>query len=165
MVLAPHWSSQPKSGIFHEKIKCSEWPKMQNKHQNFVFVFGVPNFGEGGGSTWLGQIPKFFQKFDLKAPLNHQCQCLLLKMLKTYCMIWNGITTNFFRGLISSKILLMISSKKSSSCPSPSRPSTMWLLGGRSWMVRTISSPTSLSTIWSLLVNSSCTSILQRTIN
>ena len=42
---------------------------MQNKHQNFFLVLGVPTLGEGGGSTWLGQIPKFFQKLDLKAPL------------------------------------------------------------------------------------------------
>ena len=42
---------------------------MQNKHQFFFFSFGRPNFGGGGGSTWLGQIPKFFQKLDLKAPL------------------------------------------------------------------------------------------------
>ena len=43
---------------------------MQNKHQFFFFSFGRPNLGGGGGgSTWLGQIPKFFQKFDLKAPL------------------------------------------------------------------------------------------------
>ena len=33
-------------------------------------TFGRPNFGGGGGSTWLGQIPNFFQKFDLKAPLS-----------------------------------------------------------------------------------------------
>ena len=43
---------------------------MQNKHQIFFFSFGRPNFGGGGGgSPWLGQIPKFFQKFDLKASL------------------------------------------------------------------------------------------------
>ena len=43
---------------------------MQNKHQFFFLVLGVPTLGEGeGGSTWLGQIPKFFQKLDLKAPL------------------------------------------------------------------------------------------------
>ena len=46
---------------------------MQNKHQIFFFSFGRPNFGGGGGSTWLGQIPKFFQKFDLKAPLRVTC--------------------------------------------------------------------------------------------
>ena len=45
---------------------------MQNKHQFFFLVLGVPTLGEGGGSTWLGQIPKFFQKFDLKAPLSRQ---------------------------------------------------------------------------------------------
>ena len=43
---------------------------MQNKHQFFFFSFWRPNFWGGGrGSTWLGQIPKFFQKLDLKAPL------------------------------------------------------------------------------------------------
>ena len=50
---------------------------MQNKHQFFFLVLGVPTLGEGGGSTWLGQIPKFFQKFDLKASLTgdrlHPC--------------------------------------------------------------------------------------------
>ena len=40
---------------------------MQNKHQFFFLVLGVPTLG--GGLTWLGQIPKFFQKLDLKAPL------------------------------------------------------------------------------------------------
>ena len=45
---------------------------MQNKHQFFFFSLGGPNFGgAGGGSTWLGQIPKFFQKFDLKASLSN----------------------------------------------------------------------------------------------
>ena len=42
---------------------------MQNKHQSFFLVLGVPTLGEGGGSTWLGQIPNFFQKIDLKASL------------------------------------------------------------------------------------------------
>ena len=41
---------------------------MQNKHQFFFLVLGVPNYDKGGGSTWLGQNPKFFEKFDLKAP-------------------------------------------------------------------------------------------------
>ena len=45
---------------------------MQNKHQIFFLVLGVPTLGEGGGSTWLGQIPKFFQKCDLKASLIFQ---------------------------------------------------------------------------------------------
>ena len=59
---------------------------MQNKHQFFFLVLGVPTFDEGGGgSTWLGQNPKFFQKFDLKAPLmldikwrTHQGRLLML---------------------------------------------------------------------------------------
>ena len=48
---------------------------MQNKHQFFFLVLGVPTFGEGGGSPWLGQIPKFFQKLDLKASLTPQTIC------------------------------------------------------------------------------------------
>ena len=44
---------------------------MQKKH-HFFLVLGVPTFGEGGGSTWLGQNPKFFQKVDLKASLIRQ---------------------------------------------------------------------------------------------
>ena len=52
---------------------------MQNKHQFFFLVLGVPTLGEGGGSTWLGQIPKFFQKFDLKASLlRHKVRNLTL---------------------------------------------------------------------------------------
>ena len=44
----------------------------QNAKKTSIFlVLGVPTFGEGeGGSTWLGQNPNFFQKSDLKAPLN-----------------------------------------------------------------------------------------------
>ena len=58
---------------------------MQNKHQIFFLVLGVPTLGEGGGSTWLGQIPKFFQKLDLKAPLSFcadrifRCECELFR--------------------------------------------------------------------------------------
>ena len=43
---------------------------MQNKHQ-FFLVLGVLNYDEGGGSTCLGQNPKFFEKLDLKAPLTY----------------------------------------------------------------------------------------------
>ena len=41
---------------------------MQKKHQ-FFFSFGCPNLRGGGGSTWLGQKTKFFDRFYLKAPL------------------------------------------------------------------------------------------------
>ena len=59
---------------------------MQNKHQNFFLVLGVPNLGEGGGgSTRLGQIPKFFQKFDLKASLRLKCS-----KAKVDGMVWIG---------------------------------------------------------------------------
>ena len=34
---------------------------MQKKH-HFFLVLGVPTFREGGGSTWLGQNPKFFKR-------------------------------------------------------------------------------------------------------
>ena len=34
----------------------------------FFLVLGVPTYGEGG-STWLGQKTKFFDRFNLKAPL------------------------------------------------------------------------------------------------
>ena len=45
---------------------------MQN-NINFFFSFGRPNFwGAGGGPTWLGQLPKFFQKLDLKASLTRR---------------------------------------------------------------------------------------------
>ena len=37
----------------------------------FFLVLGVPTFGEGG-STWLGQNPKFFQKVHLRAPLRRE---------------------------------------------------------------------------------------------
>ena len=50
---------------------------MQKKH-HFFLVLGVPTFGEGG-STWLGQNPKFFQKFELKASLlRHKVRNLTL---------------------------------------------------------------------------------------
>ena len=42
---------------------------MQNTHQIFFFSFGGPNLRGGGGSTWLGQKTKFFDRFNLKAPL------------------------------------------------------------------------------------------------
>ena len=41
---------------------------MQNKH--FFSFLGIPTYGEGGGgSSRLGQIPNFYRKFVLKAPL------------------------------------------------------------------------------------------------
>ena len=40
---------------------------MQNKHQFFFLVVGVPTFGEG--SSRLGQNPKFAQKIFWTAPL------------------------------------------------------------------------------------------------
>ena len=39
------------------------------KNTIFFLVLGVPTYGEGGGSTWLGQKTKFFQWFYLRAPL------------------------------------------------------------------------------------------------
>ena len=36
-----------KNEIFHEKKKCSEWTKMQNKHNFFFLVLGDPTLGEG----------------------------------------------------------------------------------------------------------------------
>ena len=46
---------------------------MQDKH-HFFLVLGVPTFDEGG-STWLEQNPKFFEKLDLKAPLESHEMC------------------------------------------------------------------------------------------
>ena len=45
---------------------------MQNKHQTFFSFFGGPTYGEGGGGgvRWLGQMPNFFRKTILKAPLS-----------------------------------------------------------------------------------------------
>ena len=48
-----------KKCTFPEKIKCSEWPKMQNRRH--FFYFGVPTRGEGG-STRLVQITNFFRR-------------------------------------------------------------------------------------------------------
>ena len=42
---------------------------MQNKHQTFFSFFGGLIYGEGGGGCWLGQMPNFFQKCILRAPL------------------------------------------------------------------------------------------------
>ena len=42
---------------------------MKNKHQIFFLVFFVPTFGEGGGSSRLGQNPKFARKFFWTVPL------------------------------------------------------------------------------------------------
>ena len=59
-----------KMKFFHEKIICLEKPKMQNKHQNIFFFFWRPNLrGGGGGVRWLGQMPNFFRKWNLRAPL------------------------------------------------------------------------------------------------
>ena len=53
-----------KMGLFIEKIICLEQPQMQNKH-HFLFSFlGIPTYGEGGGSSWLGQIPNFYRKSE-----------------------------------------------------------------------------------------------------
>ena len=42
---------------------------MQNKHYFFFSFLGIPTFGEGGGSSRLGQNPNFYQKFVLEASL------------------------------------------------------------------------------------------------
>ena len=42
---------------------------MQNKHQKKIFVGGVPTSRKGGGSSRLGQNPKFTQKNYWTAPL------------------------------------------------------------------------------------------------
>ena len=42
---------------------------MQKKHQKKNLVVGVPTFGEGEGSSRLGQNPKFTQKNYWTAPL------------------------------------------------------------------------------------------------
>ena len=60
---------------------------MQNKHQFFFLVLGVPTLGEG--STWLGQIPKFFQKFDLKASL--MMMMMRRRKMVILMMLLNGI--------------------------------------------------------------------------
>ena len=52
------------------------------KKTSFFFSFGCPNL-RGGGSTWLGQKTKFFQWFDLKAPLTKTTW--LLKIYKVFC--------------------------------------------------------------------------------
>ena len=44
---------------------------MQKNINFFFLVLGVPTYGEGGGgSTWLGQKTKFFDRFNLRSPLN-----------------------------------------------------------------------------------------------
>ena len=57
-------------GIFHLFL-----PKISDK-----FTEKIPTFGEGGGSSRLGQIPNFYQKIVLGAPLRYQ--------LKTTKRIW-----------------------------------------------------------------------------
>ena len=48
-----------------------------SRKHHFFLVLGVPTFGDGeGGSTWLGQNPKFFQKIDLRAPLSYRLKLL-----------------------------------------------------------------------------------------
>ena len=56
---------------------------MQNKH-HFFFSFGRPNFGGGGGRPGWAKFPNFFQKLDLKAPLNIQL-CTTRNWAETFC--------------------------------------------------------------------------------
>ena len=43
---------------------------MQNKHQTFfLLILAAQLTGRGGGARWLGQMPKFFRKCILRAPL------------------------------------------------------------------------------------------------
>ena len=55
---------------------------MQNKHY-FFFLFGNPNVrgGGGGGASRLGQIPNFYRKFVLKAPL------MVLEIVVSFFMV------------------------------------------------------------------------------
>ena len=47
-VIGPQHTSVPtKNENFHEKIKCLEWPKMQNKHQKILMWVSQPR---GGGA-------------------------------------------------------------------------------------------------------------------
>ena len=61
---------------------------MQNKHYFFFSFLGIPTFGEGGGSSRLGQNPNFYRKFVLHASLilsfkikSYSCQVLEKKKL------------------------------------------------------------------------------------
>ena len=51
---------------------------MQNKH--FFFLFGNPNI-RGGGSSRLGQIPNFYRKFVLEAPLSSPSKGFVKKFI------------------------------------------------------------------------------------
>ena len=53
--------------------------------------------GRRGGSTWLGQNPKFFQKFDLKASLINIAKDYLTDLFVKLC--------HFFRGSLKYGIL------------------------------------------------------------
>ena len=87
--------SQPKKTQkmvnFHEKINCSEWSKMQNKHWNFFSVFFGPNHGEGGGSAGWSKRPTF-SVFFLWLPLekwkqmNNSVMTLNLDLSFIYCL-------------------------------------------------------------------------------
>ena len=66
-VIGPQYTSIPtnpnqKNENFHEKIKCLEQPKMQNKHQKKIFVVGVPTSRKGGGVKPVGTKSQVCQR-------------------------------------------------------------------------------------------------------
>ena len=65
-VIGPQYTSIPtnpnqKNENFHEKIKCLEQPKMQNKHRKKFFCWGCPNL-QGGGDKPVGTKSQVCQR-------------------------------------------------------------------------------------------------------
>ena len=51
---------------------------MQNKHQFFFLVLGVPTLGEGGGGDLVGPNSQFFPKIRFEGSPNHHWSFILL---------------------------------------------------------------------------------------
>ena len=59
---------------------------MQNKHQNFFLVVGVPTFGEGGGgASRVGKKPQVYPKKSLEG--SPKCDLDVLRSEETYNLI------------------------------------------------------------------------------
>ena len=65
---------------------------MRNKHLEQKSFLGIQTFGEGvGGSSRLGQNPKFAQHFFWTAPLNRIAVSFRMDFVKEQELDWTSI--------------------------------------------------------------------------
>ena len=68
---------------------------MQNKHQFFFLVLGVPTLGEGGGVDLVGPNSQIFPKIRFEG-FPKLCQCFTLRMCATEVSLFRDCYGNTF---------------------------------------------------------------------